>query len=82
MRLLIGVSLCLAMAEVAAAAEEPQWLKDARAKEGTLIAPQPIASEDGWFQTRVLTPSPLTSVRATRRWPARCTRTSWTWDTP
>jgi len=36
-----------------ALAEEPQWLKEARAREGTLGAPLAIKSQDGWFSARV-----------------------------
>jgi hypothetical protein len=36
-----------------AQSEEPQWLKDARAREGTPIAPVNIKSQDGWFSARV-----------------------------
>ncbi len=36
-----------------AQAEDPQWLKDARAKEGAKISLHEIRSTDGWFKARV-----------------------------
>jgi hypothetical protein len=40
----IGCLLCLGLSQ--AMAEEPKWLLDARAKEGTLIAPHLVTSDD------------------------------------
>jgi hypothetical protein len=37
----------------AALGDEPQWLKDARAREGGPVAPAAIASKDGWFRARL-----------------------------
>jgi hypothetical protein len=45
-------SLALWIVSVAQA-EEPQWLKDARAREGQAIAPVAIKSKDGWFRATV-----------------------------
>lgn len=38
----------------AAAADEPQWLKDARAREGKDLQESAVASQDGFFSARVL----------------------------
>jgi hypothetical protein len=46
------VSLVLWLVCVAQA-EEPQWLRDARAREGKVIAPVAFKSQDGWLSGRV-----------------------------
>jgi len=38
------------MAVTVAQADEPQWLKDARAREGKLVAPRPVVSTDKWLK--------------------------------
>ena len=38
------------MAVTAAHADEPQWLKDARAREGKLISPREVVSTDKWLK--------------------------------
>src|SRR5687768_15264359 len=43
----------LSLSISALAAEEPPWLKEARAREGTTIKPVNLKSKDGWFKARV-----------------------------
>jgi hypothetical protein len=38
------------MAVTAAHADDPQWLKDARAREGKLVAPREVVSTDKWLK--------------------------------
>ena len=38
---------------VAQAADEPQWLKDARAREGKTVRAAEIKSKDNWFKARI-----------------------------
>lgn len=49
----IAFALSAAFAVQNAAAEEPQWLKDARAKEGRLGQAQTIKSADGFFSAKI-----------------------------
>ena len=44
-----SVALCISVAQ----ADEPQWLKDARAREGKTVQPQPFKSKDNWFSASV-----------------------------
>jgi hypothetical protein len=48
---------CLLLSFAAHAADEPKWLKDARARELKSLKPSEIKSKDGWF--RVNTPGKL-----------------------
>ena len=50
-RHLIGLSILFAT--FAHAAEEPQWLKDARAREGKPMPAAELKSKDSWFKARV-----------------------------
>jgi hypothetical protein len=51
-RLLAALSVFL-VSFAAQAAEEPQWLKDARAREGKAVRPAEIKSKDNWFKAKV-----------------------------
>lgn len=53
----IAFALTLLLCTVAQAAEEPKWLKDARAREGKSLQAGRIESKDGWFS--VATPGKL-----------------------
>ena len=54
-RLLVAIALLFLSA---AHADEPQWLKDARAREGQPAVPVSLKSKDGWFTARI--PYPVT----------------------
>jgi hypothetical protein len=47
------VAFALLMCASASAAEEPKWLKDARAREGKIAKLAELKSKDGWFKARV-----------------------------
>jgi hypothetical protein len=44
------LALSLFLAASAMAADEPQWLKDARAREAKSLRPSEVRSKDGWFK--------------------------------
>lgn len=50
-RVLIGLSVLFAT--FTQAAEEPQWLKDARAREGKPVPAAALKSKDNWFKAKV-----------------------------